>query len=152
MKKSLSIKLLAIAILALFAAFAIAQEQSETQVTQETSTHEYQVERGEVVYVSGNEIVVRMANGEVRDVTVPPDATATVDGRKITVKDLQPGMKLERTIKTTTTPELVTTVRTVEGKVWHVSAPKTVILTLANGENKKYNVPKDQVFKIDGED
>ncbi len=152
MKKSLSIKLLAIAILALFAAFAIAQERTETQVTREAGTHEYQVVRAEVVYVSGNEIVVRLENGEIRNVTVSPDATATVDGRTITVKDLKPGMKLERTIKTTTTPELVTTVRTIEGTVWHVSAPKTVILTLANGQNKKYNVPKDQIFKINGED
>ena len=152
MKKSLTIKLLAIAILALFAAFAIAQERSETQVTREASTHEYQVERGEVVYVSGNEVVVKMENGEIRNVTVPPNATAIVDGKKITVKDLQPGMKLEKTIKTTTTPELVTTVRTIEGTVWHVSAPKSVILTLGDGQNKKYNVPKDQVFKINGED
>ncbi|MDT8069093.1 MAG: hypothetical protein ROO76_13090 [Terriglobia bacterium] len=152
MKKRLTIRLLAIAILALFAAFAIAQERSETQITQEQSTHEYQVEKGEVVYVSGNEIVVRMENGEVRNMTVPPDATATVDGKTITVKDLKPGMKLERTIKSTTTPELVTTVRTIEGTVWHVNAPKTVILTLANGENKKYNVPKDQIFQIDGQD
>ncbi len=152
MNKSLSMKVLAIAILALFAVVAIAQERSETQVTQEASTHEYQVQRGEVVYVSGNEIVVKLENGEVRNVTVPPDATAIVDGKKITVKDLQPGMILERTIKTTTTPELVTTVRTIEGTVWHVNAPKTVILTLANGENKKYNVPKGQIFKIDGED
>lgn len=152
MKKSLSIKMLAIAILALFAAFAIAQERTKTQVTHEASTHEYQVERGEVVYVSGNELVVKMENGEVRNLTVAPDATAVVDGKTITVKDLQPGMKLERTIKTTTTPELVTTVRTIEGTVWQVNAPKTVILTLGNGENKKYNVPKDQVFKIDGQD
>lgn len=152
MKKSLYTKLLAIAILALFAAFAIAQERTETKVTREASTHEYKVERGEVVYVSGNELVVKMENGEIRNVTVAPDATAIVDGKTITVKDLTPGMKLEKTVKTSTTPELVTTVRTIEGTVWHVNAPKTVILTLANGENKKYNVPKNQIFKIGGED
>jgi hypothetical protein len=150
--KSMRVKLLSIAILALFAVVAIAQDRSETQVTREAGTQEYQVERGEVVYVSGNEIVVRMENGEVRNITVPPDATATVDGKQITVKDLRPGMKLAKTITTTTTPELVTTVRTIEGKVWHVNAPKTVILTLPDGQNKKYNVPKDQVFKINGED
>ena len=152
MNKSLSTKLLAIAILALFAAVAIAQDRSETKVTREATSHEYKVERGEVVYVSGNELVVKMDNGEIRNVTVAPDATAIVDGKTITVKDLQPGMKLEKTIKTSTTPELVTTVRTIEGTVWHVNPPKSVILTLGTGENKKYNVPKDQVFKINGED
>ncbi len=152
MNKSLGLKLLAIAILALFAVFAIAQDRSETKVTHEASSHEYQVVSAEVVYVSGNQLVVRLENGEIRSITVPPDATATVDGKTITLKDVQPGMKLQRTIKTTTTPELVTTVRTIEGTVWQVNAPKTVILTLPGGQNKKYNVPKDQVFKIDGED
>jgi hypothetical protein len=150
--KSISIKLLAVAILALFAVVAIAQDTTQTQVTADQSSHSAKVARGEVVYVSGNEVVVRMESGEIRNLTVPDGATATVDGKTITVKDLRPGMKLQKTITTTTTPETVTTIRTIQGKVWQVIAPKTVILTLPDGTNKKYNVPKDQVFKIDGQD
>jgi LPXTG-motif cell wall-anchored protein len=144
--------LLVAAMICIVAAAAIAQDTSNTSVTQGQATQEAQVEKGEVVYVSGNELVVKMENGEVRHVTVPDGATATVDGKQITIKDVQPGMVLQRTITTTTTPEVVTTVRTIHGKVWHVNPPKTVILTLPEGGNKTYNVPKDQKFMIDGQE
>jgi hypothetical protein len=110
-----------------------------------------EVARGEVVYVSGNDVVVKMESGEVKHVTVAPGATAVVDGKTITIKDLKPGMKLQRTITTTTTPRTVTTTRTVSGKVWHVSG-NNVILTLPSGENKQYKVPEGTKFNIDGQE
>jgi hypothetical protein len=60
-------------------------------------------------------------------------------------------MKLQRTITTTTTPQIVTTVETVTGKVWHVTPPLSVILTLENGTNQSFKIPKDQKFKVNGE-
>ena len=135
-----------------FAAAMLAQETSKTEATQGAGSRQVQVERGEVVYVSGNEVVVKMESGEVRHVTVPDSARATVDGKEISVRELKPGMKLQRTITTTTTPRTVTTVRTVSGKVWQVSAPNSVILTLADGTNKQYKIPKGQKFMIDGQE
>jgi LPXTG-motif cell wall-anchored protein len=135
-----------------FAAAMLAQETSRTEATQGAGSRQVQVERGEVVYVSGNEVVVKMESGEVRHVTVPDGARATVDGKEISVRELKPGMKLQRTITTTTTPRTVTTVRTVSGKVWQVSAPNSVILTLADGTNKQYKIPKGQKFMIDGQE
>ena len=105
-----------------------------------------------MVYVSGNDLVVKMENGEIRSVTVPDSARATVDGKELSVHDLQPGMKLQRTIVTTATPRTVTTVRTIQGKVWQISAPNTVILTLPDNTNKQYRIPKDQKFTIDGQE
>jgi LPXTG-motif cell wall-anchored protein len=75
-----------------------------------------------------------------------------VDGKEISVHDLKPGMKLQRTITTTTTPRLVTTVTTIQGKVFNVNPPNTVILTLGDGTNKQYKIPKDQKFMIDGQE
>jgi LPXTG-motif cell wall-anchored protein len=135
-----------------FAAAMTAQETSKTEVSQGLGSTQYQVERGEVIYVWGNEVVVRMENGEVRHVTAPDSARATVDGKELSVHELKPGMKLQRTIMTTTTPRYVTTIRTVQGKVFHVNAPGTVILTLADNTNKQYKVPKDQKFMIDGQE
>jgi hypothetical protein len=60
-------------------------------------------------------------------------------------------MKLERTITITTTPQIVTTVETVTGKVWHVTPPLFVILTLENGTNQSFKIPKDQKFNVNGE-
>jgi LPXTG-motif cell wall-anchored protein len=135
-----------------FASAMLSQEASKTETKQGPGSSQVQVERGEVVYVSGNDLVVRMESGEVRHVTVPDSARATVDGKQLSVHDLKPGMKLQRTITTTTTPRTVTTVRTVSGKVWQVSAPNSVILTLADGTNKQYKIPKGQKFMIDGQE
>src|SRR5262249_6740504 len=60
--------------------------------------------------------------------------------------------KLQRTVTTTTTPKTITKVETVTGKVFHVSPPKTVILTLENGENQQFTVPKGQKFMVDGKE
>lgn len=130
----------------------MAQERSTTSVTPGTTSATTQVERAEVTYVSGNELVVKMDTGEVRHLTVPDSARATVDGKELSIRDLKPGMKLQRTITTTQTPKSVTTVRTVTGKVFAVTAPLHVILSFPDGSpNKQYQVPKDQVFMIDGQ-
>jgi len=133
------------------AGMAIAQQTTtETPTGQPSSTTE--VRNGEVVYVSGNALVVKMEDGSVRDFTVPESAKFTVDGKEMTVHDLKPGMKLTQTITTTTTPKMVTTVRTITGRVWHVSPPKSVILRLPTGENQKYTVPEGTKFNINGQE
>jgi len=59
-------------------------------------------------------------------------------------------MKLERTITVTTTPQTLTTVKTVTGKVWQTNPPLWVILTLEDGTNQQFKIPKDQKFTIEG--
>jgi LPXTG-motif cell wall-anchored protein len=129
-----------------FAILALVGCITVTSIAQQTAT----VERGEVVTVSGNEIVVKMDTGEVRHFTAPPGATATVDGKQLTVAELQPGMKLQRTITTTTAQRTVKSVRTVNGTVWQVNAPY-VIFTGADGKNKQVKVPDGTKFTIEGE-
>jgi hypothetical protein len=130
---------------------AIAQDTTQTTTSSGPPTTETQVRSGEVVYVSGNDLVVKTDNGQVKHFTVPEGATATVDGQKLSVHDLKPGMKLQQTITTTTTPETVKTVRTIKGKVWQVQPPVSVILTLPNGTNKQYKIPEGQKFDINGQ-
>jgi LPXTG-motif cell wall-anchored protein len=110
------------------------------------------VERGEVVTVAGNDLVVKMEDGTIRHFpNVPESVRVTVDGKQLGIHDLKPGMKLQRTITTTTTPQTVTTVQTVTGKVWHVSPPNSVILTMENGENQSFKIPQGQKFNVDGQ-
>jgi len=110
-----------------------------------------QIERGEVVYVNGNDFVVKMENGEVRHFTAPPGATAMVDGKQITVADLKPGMKLQRTTTTTTVNRTVRSVRTVQGTVWQVNAPYVIFTNAADGKNRQVKVPDGTKFTIGGE-
>jgi hypothetical protein len=106
-----------------------------------------EVRSGEVVYVAGNELVVKLEDGSLKHFTVPENVTVNVDGKDLTVDQLKPGMKLTKTITTTTEPKLVTTVRTIKGKVWHANPPDSVILTLDDNTNKQYKVPKGQKFE-----
>ena len=128
-----------------------AQVKTETTTASGQATHEVTVERGEVVLVRGNELFVKMDDGTMRHFpSVPESARATVGGQQLGIHDLRPGMKLERTITVSTTPKTVTTVQTVTGKVWHISPPSNVILTLEDGTNQQFKIPKDQKFNVDG--
>jgi len=129
-----------------------AQVQSKTSVKEDPSTQAVRVERGEVLAVEGNDLIVRMEDGSIRHFeNIPESAKVTVDGKQLGIHGLKPGMKLQRTITTTTTPQVVTTVQTVTGKVWFVNPPVSVILTLGNGTNQTFKIPKDQKFKVNGE-
>ena len=135
-----------------FAVSMSAQVKSETNTTSGQAVHETTVERGEVVLVNGNDLVIKMEDGTIRHfANVPESARATVDGQQLGIHDLKPGMKLQRTLTITTTPKTITTVQTVTGKVWHISPPSSVILTLEDGTNQQFKIPKDQKFKVDGQ-
>lgn len=136
-------------------AFALgmsAQVQTQTTTTAHTPTVQTTVERAEVVLVSGNDLVVKMEDGTIRHIAnVPESARVTVDGQQLGIHDLKPGMKLQRTITTTTTPKTIKTVQSVKGRVWNVNPPKSVILTLEDGTNQKFNIPTGQKFNINGQ-
>ena len=69
----------------------------------------------EVIAVDGNKLVVRDEKG-TQEITVPDDFRFTVDGKKMAVAELKPGMKGTATITTTTTikPVVVSEVREAE--------------------------------------
>ncbi len=153
-------KIQGISMLSLAAAFAcmvfgvsaVAQVQTQTNVTHEQSTHEVSVERGTVVMVDGNDLILKMEDGSLRHIpNVPESAKVDVNGKEVGIHDLQPGMTLEHTITTTTTPRTITTVQSVTGTVWHVNPPTSVILKLDNNTNQSFNIPKGQKFNIDGQ-
>ena len=131
---------------------AASQVQTKQTVEHGPATQEVKIERGEVVYVSGNDMMVKMEDGALEAFdNIPDSKTVHVDGRELNIHQLKPGMTIERQTITSTTPRLVTTVETVTGKVFHVTPPNSVILTLENGENQKFKIPKDQKFTINGE-
>lgn len=130
-----------------------AQVQESKTVTEGTAAQEVKVERAEVLLVEGNDLVLKMDDGSIRHIAnVPESSRATVEGREVGIHDLKPGMHLQRTITTTTTPKVITTVRTVTGTVWHVNPPLSVILTLENGENQSFKIPKGQKFMVNGQE
>jgi RNase P/RNase MRP subunit p29 len=130
-----------------------AQVKTQTETTAAgAATKTVKVERGEVVYVSGNNVVIKAEDGTLRHFdNVPDSVTVTVDGKQLNVHQLAPGMKIERQTITTTTPKMITTVKTVTGTVWYVNPPSSVILTMENGKNQEFKIPKGQKFTVDGQ-
>jgi hypothetical protein len=136
-----------------FAVKTSAQVQSST--TEERAgapTRQVTVERAEVIAVEGRDLFVKMEDGTLRHISnVPESARVSVNGQELGIHELKPGMRLEKTVTTTTTPKVVVTTQTVTGKVWHVTPPSSVILTMDNGENQSFKIPEGQKFMVDGQ-
>lgn len=131
---------------------ATAQVQTSTSESHGAATREVQVERAQVLVVNGNDLILKMDDGSIRHIpNVPESARVEVDGKELGIHDLKPGMTLQRTITTTTTPKVITTTQSVTGKVWHVQPPSTVILSLEDGTQQQFTIPKGQKFNVNGQ-
>src|SRR5690348_16592230 len=104
-----------------------AQDATVTTVEHGPSSYETKVRNAEVTYVEGNNLILRDSNGRLEHLVVPDTDRFHVDGRTVSVYELKPGTKLTETIVTTTTPRYVNSVRTIEGTVWHVQPPSTLV-------------------------
>ena len=131
---------------------AAAQDSTVTTIAHGQPSFDTQVKNAEIVYVEGNDLVLKLENGRVEHLVVPNSDRFTIDGKQVSVHELIPGTKLTQTITTSTTPRYVNSVRTIEGKVWHANAPKSLILTLPDNKNQVFNVPNDAKFTIDGKE
>jgi hypothetical protein len=132
---------------------AAAQVKSTETVGHGSAAKDVKIERGEIVYVSGNDVVVKMEDGSLRNFfNVPDSTTITVEGKQLNVHQIKPGMKVEKQTITTSAPRWITKIETVTGKVWHVTPPNSVTLTLEDGTNQTFKIPKGQKFTINGEE
>jgi sortase A len=137
-------------VVALVAIASWAQDSTVTTIQHGQPSYDTEVKNAEIVYVEGNDLVLKLENGGVEHLVVPDGDKFAIDGKEVSVHELVPGTKLTQTITTTTTPRYVNAVRTIEGKVWHVNAPKSVILTLPDNTQQVFNVPNHAKFNIDG--
>ena len=129
-----------------------AQVQTSSDTAAGASTSTSKTVSGTIVAVSGNDLVIKMDDGTLRHIAnVPDDARAIVDGKEIGIRDAKVGMHLQKTVTTITTPKVITTTKTVTGKVWHVNPPLSVILTLEDGTNQEFKIPKGQKFTVNGQ-
>jgi hypothetical protein len=151
-RRTWAFSLTAAVILSLISVAVYAQVKTGSSTSSGQPMTETQVERGEVVSVNGNDLVVKMEDGSLRHfANIPESARVTVDGQELAIHDLKPGMKLQRTITTTTVPQTITTVETVTGTVWQVSPPNYVTLKLEDNSTQRFKIPEGQKFTINGQ-
>jgi|GEM_PF-1882222 len=100
------------------------------------TTSKVDVRNFEVISVDGNRLVVRDERG-TNELTVPPDFRFTVNGKKMSVSELKPGMKGTATVttKTTVTPVFVTQVK--DGVVLK-AGPSTVEIRDDQGVRRRF--------------
>jgi hypothetical protein len=108
------------------------------------------LENAVVVYVEGNDVIVKLPGGEVKLFEIPDSSRFTIDGKDLTVHDLRPGMTLTARITTVVAPSWVDTVSIIDvGTVWK-TAGSSLIITTPEGENKMYRVPAGGKITVGG--
>jgi hypothetical protein len=145
-----ALQLLGAVALTLVATGASAQDTTTTHHRQGVSQYEANVRNAQIVYVEGNDLVLKLEDGKVEHLVVPSNEKFIINGQELTVSQLKAGTKLTQTIVTTTTPHYVKTIRVLKGKVWHVNAPGTILLRLPDGTSQKFDVPSHAKFVING--
>jgi hypothetical protein len=109
----------------------------------------YEVKSGTVVSTFGDKLVVRLTNGEEKEITVPAGFKFNVDGKQLGLSELQPGTNLTATIKTTQRPETVKTVTIRNGEV--LKSMGNTLWVREDGVNKAIKVPTGFKFDMNGE-
>ena len=107
-----------------------------------------EVKSGLVIGKTDHSVIVKMDDGVVREIQVPPGKTAMVDGKETGLADLKIGTTLHATFHTVAKPVEVKTTTVREGEVVKVNGSNLVYKE--NGKLKTVVVPKGYRFNVDG--
>ncbi len=107
--------------------------------------------KGELVAKGSNWLIAKDLAGNYRLYSVQAGRKAIIDGVPKTLDQLKVGTMLTSTATTTETPLINRTTTITKGTVFW-AAPKSIIVTLENGENKQYEVPDGFKFNVEGKE
>lgn len=141
------------AVLALtgFAGLAFAQQKTVENKQTGPATLTVDTRNTTVAYIEGNHLVVRLADGSLEAIRIPPEERFNIEGQKLTLHELKPGMTLTDEVFTTERPMMVKTVEITEGRVFHAS-PRRLVIHTQEGEVVDYKIPEWATVKINGEE
>jgi hypothetical protein len=129
---------------------ALAQETTTTTNKPTSVTRAVRIDAAQVVYVSGDDVVLKDGAGRLMLLALPTGTPLIVDGKPTALKDLTPGTALAHVQARTRVDSIVTTVTQVDGEVMLVTAPKWVTLKLGDGTVKRYEIPAEATFQVNG--
>lgn len=137
--------------LAGFAGLALAQQKTVEE--KQTGPAKLKVDTRDmtVAYIEGDHLVVRRAGGSLEAIRIPPGERFNIEGQKLTLHELKPGMTLTDEIFTTERPVTVKTVEITEGRIFFVG-PRRLIIHTKDGEAIDYQVPEWATVKINGQE
>ena len=129
--------LIALAVALCLAGAAVAQTVVDTKV-----------KSGLVIGKTSHSVVLKMDDGVVRELEVPPGRTAMVDGKEVGLADLKLGTTLSATFHTIAKPVEVKTVTIKNGEVVKVAGAN--LTTKEKDGFHNYLVPAGFKFLVDG--
>jgi hypothetical protein len=100
-----------------------------------------------VVYSTPNDVLVKRADGQYINYTLPAGAAITVAGKKVPAGDVKPGTKLSGDLPGDS--KVVTAISIVKGKIYQVDPPDKVTLSLSSGI-KELTIPTGTTFTVGG--
>jgi len=102
-----------------------------------------------VVYVSGNDLLIKATDGRLLNYTVPAGYQFTIASGKVVLKDLKAGAVLAGPVATGSEPLVIGHIETVKAKVYVARPPDTVTLILSDG-SQDFIVPAGTMFAVNG--
>lgn len=102
-----------------------------------------------VVYVSGNDLLIKATDGRLLNYSVPAGYQFTIASGKVTLKDLTAGVVLTGPVATGSEPLVIGHIETVKAKVYVARPPDTVTLILSDG-SQDFTVPSGTMFAVNG--
>lgn len=102
-----------------------------------------------VVYAGGDDLVIKASDGKLLNFNVPKGTMFTAGGKQVSISELKPGTKLTAPVSTGSDGLIVTSVDVAKGKVFAITPPDGVTLSLAEG-TKELSIPTGTTFMVDG--
>lgn len=102
-----------------------------------------------VVYVGGNDLVLKASDGKILNYTVPAGYKFTSGGKQVTLSELKTGATLTAPVATGADPQVVSSITVTKAKVYAVTPPDTVTLIMSDG-SKDFTLPAGESFWVDG--
>jgi hypothetical protein len=102
-----------------------------------------------VIYVSGNDLLIKATDGRLLNYSVPAGYQFTIDSGKVGLKELRAGAVLKGPVATGSEPLVIGHVEAVKAKVYVARPPDTVTLILSDG-SQDFTVPAGTMFAVNG--
>jgi uncharacterized protein with FMN-binding domain len=138
----MSRKLAVLAVLAGVALTLAVTAQAQIVVKQE-------IRQGTVVHAGENFLVVKLADGTYKGFEIPTGFMFDQGGTQVPLSALQPGQVITATIISATAPIMEKVEEVKEGTVVKV-VNRNLLVQMADGTYKKFEVPKGFRFDVDG--
>lgn len=125
---------------------AAAQQTTTTSTQPQGIQKSIDIETAHVIYVSGDNVVLRNSDNSLQLLAMAPGTTISVDGKPVATRDLKPGTQISHVHVNSVQQSLVTEVTSITGTVLRVLTPNSVILRLGDGTVNRYTIPSHATF------